>query len=110
MTTSITWKVNTMLSIPKPGVDDFVMTVSCDVTATDGKSTINTTQLAAFDYDPENDYEPYANLTEEQVLGWVKASIGLANVARLESSLTEAVYDLSNPPVEPAANPLPWAN
>lgn len=110
MTTSITWKVQSMLSKPTENVDDFVITAMYKITATDGKSTCSAVQGAQFEYNPSDSYEPYESLTEDQVIAWGKEALGPSTVNAVESSLTEAVAAMSNPPVFPSDKPLPWAN
>lgn len=109
MTTSITWAVQNMVSIPKPNVDEFVMTVNCVVTATDKKSTFSDFQSGVFDYDSDSSYGPYENITEAQAIAWVKESMGEARVAAFEQALIQKVYFMSNPVPQPAIKPLPWS-
>jgi hypothetical protein len=59
---------------------------------------------------PVNDLTPFTefeNLTEAQVVEWVKARI--SNVAAIESSLSQQLADLENPPVVTLLPPWPSA-
>jgi hypothetical protein len=54
--------------------------------------------------DPTN-FTPYANLTQEQVLGWIWAN-GVDKDAT-EAAVLQQIENQKNPPV--VAPPLPWA-
>lgn len=51
-------------------------------------------------------FTPYANLTQQQVLGWVWATPE-GNQAMVEASVQEQINNAINPPV--VTPPLPWA-
>lgn len=55
-------------------------------------------------------FTPYDQLTEAQVIGWVKDTMGEAQVANLEASVQGSLNSLINPPVQPVIAPLPWTN
>ena len=52
-------------------------------------------------------YVPYADLTQDQVIGWVEAALGDEEVASLKANIDTQIADLIAPPVE--NKPLPWA-
>ena len=60
---------------------------------------------AAIALDPDN-YIPYADLTEAEVIGWVKNALGADRVAYFESNVMQQLADQINPPV--VVLPLPW--
>ena len=49
---------------------------------------------------------PYENLTEEVVIGWVKASMGEETVAATEAAVAAQIADAKEPKV---ATGMPWA-
>lgn len=109
--TTITWTVVNMVSEPKPNVDDFVLTVNCSVTATDGKYKKTDFQSGSFEYDGGVDYNPYSTITESDAISWVKAQMGPDKLKVFENSLIQQVEFMANPPkVVPSIKPLPWAN
>jgi len=57
------------------------------------------------------DFIPYADLTEEVVIGWVKSSLGETKVAKIEADLNQQVLNQAEK-VESARTRetgLPWA-
>jgi hypothetical protein len=51
---------------------------------------------------------PYADLTNEIVIGWVQYNIGPEMVASIQESLAIVIKRQVNPPPQPEALPLPW--
>ncbi len=82
--------------------DGFVVTVHYSVTATDGEYTANTYGTVGYIQESEN-FTPYNELTEPQVVGWVQESLGKYTV---EASLNAQIEALKNPVQESG---LPWA-
>lgn len=56
--------------------------------------------------DPDG-FVDYDQLSEDMVLGWVKAELGDEQVADLQANVEKQLADLIAPPVE--SKPLPWA-
>lgn len=52
-------------------------------------------------------FTPYEDLTETQVLGWVKDAMGEEQVAAHEANVAKQIDDQVNPPV--VRPPLPWS-
>jgi hypothetical protein len=102
--TTITWTVTTMNCYPQEGGNtDVVFTVHWTCAGVDGvynASIYSTCAVPA----PEGTFTPYANLTQDQVLGWIWAN-GVdknATEAAVEAQLQAQI----NPPV--LTLPLPW--
>lgn len=51
-------------------------------------------------------FTPYTELTEAQVVGWVRASLGPGVVGMYESTLAQNLQDQRAPPI--VSPPLPW--
>lgn len=64
-------------------------------------------QKTEIPFSPNTALTPYSDLTEEQVVGWVKAVLGNQVVFDLECALTAEVDALAAPFV--SSPPLPWA-
>ena len=54
---------------------------------------------------PEGDLIPFADLTEEQVIGWVKAKLGNEAVANVEAALQAQLDEQAHPT---KAQGVPW--
>lgn len=102
-----TWAVAQMDAYPEyEGNADVVFTVHWTLTATDGEHAGSVYGTVGLTLDPEATYVPYANLTKEQVVGWVHAALGEEQVAAYEASVAEQIANQINPPVVSPA--LPW--
>lgn len=106
MTNTYTWIVEWMSCYPQAeGETDVVFQVGWRCNATDG--TYNATQYGSVgvSYVAGDPYTPYADLTQDQVLGWVWSN-GVDKNAT-EAALAQNINDQINPPV--VTPPLPWA-
>ena len=81
--------------------DGFVVTVHYTVNAVDGDYTASTYGTVGYTQG-EGSYVPFSNLTKEQVIGWVKDSIGQSTV---EESLAAQITAQKNPV---QLSGLPW--
>ena len=79
----------------------------CNGVQVDGDKTYNGTVYStqAVTYVAGSPYTPYADLTEEQVLGWIWAA-GV-NKEATEAAVEMQIAQQVNPPV--VQPPLPWA-
>lgn len=87
---------------------DVVFTVHWRMDGTDGEHTAGVYGSVGLTLDPEADFTPYADLTEAQVVGWVKDALGEEQVAGYEDNVAAQIDALVNPPV--VTPPLPWGD
>jgi len=107
MTVTNTWAVKQMDAYPElDGETDVVFTVHWTLTGTDGTYTAGVYGSVGVTVDPDAPFTPYADLTQEQVIGWVKSALGDEQVAAYEANVATQIADQINPPV--VAPPLPW--
>ena len=83
--------------------DGFVVTVHYTVNAVDGDYYANTYGTVGYTEQQGEQYIPYAELTEAEVVGWVQESLGKDTV---EAGLAAQIEALKNPVQESG---LPWA-
>jgi len=113
MTDTYTWLVEQMDCYPQAdGETDVVFTVhwrcnAQDVVTADVEVTYKATQYGTVNttYSPGDPYTPYADLTQDQVLGWVWS--GGVDKDAVEAALAQNISDQINPPV--VTPPLPWS-
>jgi hypothetical protein len=111
--TTISWIIERLLVKPTEGdKTDVVITADwrCNGTETTGtgddeKTYSGTCYGSASFAPPTENFTPYPDLTEQQVLGWCYAN-GVDQTA-IEANVTQQINDQINPPV--IAPPLPWA-
>lgn len=103
-----TWTVKQMDCYPEAeGETDVVFTVHWTLTATDGTYTGYVYGSQGVTYEAGSPYTPYADLTESQVIGWVKDAMGEEQVASFEQAVAQQIDNQINPPVVTPA--LPWS-
>ena len=90
----------------KDGYVDCVFNVYWRVNAFDGSLQSTVAGQQAVTLDANENYTPYDKLTQEQVIGWVKAAMGQGRVAEIENNLAALIRNQTNPPV--LSPPLPW--
>jgi len=109
MSATITWVIEWMQCKPTEGqYTDVVITAGWRCNGAETASSVEYASTvygqAAFPM-PEGSFTPYADLTQEQVLGWCYAN-GVDKDAT-EASIQASIDNQINPPV--VTLPLPWA-
>ena len=89
------------------GQTDVVFTVHWTLTGTDGTYSAGDYGSQSITVNSDTSFTPYANLTEDQVIGWVKDAMGAEEVSRYETSIASQIQNQINPTVVTPA--LPWA-
>ena len=110
MSATITWTVTAMDCYPQAeGETDVVFTVhwTCSGVQTENNTTYNGSVYStqSVTYTQGTPYTPYADLTQNQVLGWIWAA-GVDQTAT-EAAVQQQINNQINPPV--VTPPLPWA-
>ena len=89
----MTWKINTLEYTNDN--DKGVLTAHWDVTLTDGDYSARRYGSCSFQPDASSDeYTPFKDLTEEQVIGWVQSTL---DVEEVEASLLAQIEEQKNP-------------
>lgn len=102
------WNIIQLECYPtEDGEVDVVFTAHWDLTATDGEYSGRVYGSVGITHDAEAPFVPYAELTKEVVVGWVKEALGTETVAAHEAAVTQQIEDQKNPKVITPA--LPWA-
>jgi hypothetical protein len=108
MATIYTTTINSMYCVQSPQ-PDYVVNCLFTVSGTDGTHTASidgNVQLAVEASDPN--FVPYADLTEEIVMGWINAQTD--NQANYYANIDGQLESIINPPVSPQNTPLPWSS
>jgi hypothetical protein len=123
MATTYNWTIQAMDCVPQEdGHTDVVVTAHWIVTATssegkpiidiDGNDAISPYTSSvygtqSFTYDSGKAFIPYDSLTQDEVVGWVQAGMGVDAVTALQENLDQQIANQVNPPI--VTPPLPWA-
>jgi hypothetical protein len=100
MSTTFTWKVS---DLERTTADGKVNVVHYTVTAEDGTYSSGAYGSLGFDGDVTT---PYADLTEEVVVGWVKEQFGVEKISEIEEALQNQLDEQAQPT---KANGTPWS-
>jgi hypothetical protein len=101
---NITWTISALNVKPADGdYADVVVTAHWQCMGVDGEYTGSVYSTCGFPL-PEGNFTPYADLTQEQVLGWIWANGVDKDVT--EAAVQAQIESQINPPV--VTPPLPW--
>ena len=102
--TTITWTISALDCYPQVGDEtDVVFVCHWTCSGTDGTYTSSVYSTCGVPT-PTGTFTPYADLTQDQVLGWVWAN-GVDKDAT-EAAVQQQIDNQINPPV--VTPPLPW--
>jgi len=104
MSVSYTWSVSNLACLPD---NQQVVTVFYTVSGTDGKNTAERSNVVGVQFDPNDTFVPYAQVTPEMAIGWAKANLGADAVSSIENDIAQDIANQETPPV--VILPLPWA-
>jgi hypothetical protein len=108
MTITNTWSVVQMDAYPEfDGEQDVVFTVHWTLTGTDGTYNGSAYGSVGVSTSTSGAFTPYADLTLDQVVGWVQDALGEEQVAAYEANVAQQIADQIDPPV--VTPPLPWS-
>ena len=85
--------------------DGFVTVAHWNASQVDGDFTASTYGTVSFTKTDDMNLIPFETLTEDQVIGWVKASLGEEGVAAIDTALAANIDDQKAPKV---ASGTPW--
>jgi hypothetical protein len=98
--TVVTWDI---ANLERETADGFVYTAHYTIDAHDGTYSAGAYGSIGFQR-PEN-LIPYADLTEEEVINWVKEALGPDKILEIEQALQNQIDQQRNPT---SANGVPW--
>jgi hypothetical protein len=108
------WSVAAMKCYPEyEGFENVVFTVHWRLAGKDGKYHEDTFGSVKLKLDPDHEYIPYEQLTQEQVLGWVKSAMDSSTNPQTRTSTQWEEFIAAK--IEKQKNPtvvqpkLPWA-
>ena len=99
------WQVSQLNCLPSvEGKQDYVVTVHWACSGADGDYSGNVYSTCSFAVVQGEAFTPYADLTQDQVLGWVWAN-GVDKDAT-EAAVAQQIANAQNPPI--VSPQLPW--
>jgi hypothetical protein len=112
MANTYTWTATNLIGYPQyEGETDVVTTVFYIVAADDGQGhTANIQGSQQTPLDPAVPFIPYADLTNDIVIGWVQNALSANGVTSIYANLDAQIEAQINPPQSPESFPLPWGS
>jgi hypothetical protein len=105
MATTYTWNISQLDCYPEhEGQTNVVSTIHWQCVGIDGDFSNSVYSTTGVTLDVDSPYTPYADLTKEQVLGWIWAN-GVDKEV-VESAVEQQIQNLKNPPIIRPV--LPW--
>jgi len=101
--TTFTWHI---AQLERETADGYVFTVHYTVDANDGTYSAGAYGSLGLER-PEGDMIPFADLTEEIVIGWVKDKFGDEKVLEIEEALQNQIEEQHHPT---RAQGMPWVS
>lgn len=100
MAINYTWTIKSLSKTSGNGLDDVIVGTRWECTGTDESDNVSGTFVGATPFkidsvDPENFVE-YSQLTEEQVLGWIKNYVSGSSVTNYWAHVTERIQKSIN--------------
>jgi hypothetical protein len=102
-----TWKLKTLRKINASGYSDVVIQTYWEVTGTDEDGYKGVFTGATPFTPPEQNFIPYANLTEEIVLGWVQAEAA-KYMDHINMMIMRQIADTKRATEDVKEEDLPW--
>jgi len=104
----VNWTViSMMVKVQEAGYTDVVYLVKWLASDTDGTNEARCGGNTEVPTPAGPTFTPYDQLTEAQVIGWVKDVLGPQRVAAIEADLNAQILFMQQPPV--TSPPLPWS-
>ena len=101
-----TWNISQLNCVPQaPEGADYVVTAHWSCSGTDGTYSGSVYGTCSFPVVQGESFTPYADLTQDQVLGWCWAN-GVDKDSA-EAAVAQQIENQINPPI--VSPPLPWA-
>ena len=108
MATTFTWSVVQLDCYPEAnGNQEVVFNVHWTLTGEEAGFTASAYGSQGLTLNPAHPFTPFADLTHDQVVGWVKGSLGGDAVAAIEDRVSQQINEQVAPSV--VHPPLPWA-
>lgn len=107
--TTYNWAVTALYTETVATEQDYVVIANYTVVGVDGEYTASLSNIARFNTASVSPFIPYDQLTEDIVIGWIQADLGVDGVSNLEACIQGQIDSQINPPVVPVNTPLPWA-
>ena len=103
------WTITALNCYPEyQGQQDVVFTIFATYTGTDGTYSSNVEIAQSLIINTNTNFTPYADLTENQVMEWLLATLTPLQINQMQSTISTQIIADNQPPF--VQLPLPWSN
>jgi hypothetical protein len=108
MSINIIWKIDGIDGqVQEEGYTDVVYVIHWRVYASQEEATTSVYGSCNVTFTPSDNFIPYEELTEEQVLAWAFDSLGEEGKTKAEQAVVSELENILEPQV--VSKPLPWS-
>lgn len=108
MAITYTWKVDNLTTLETTIANDYVVGVNFNVIGTEDSHSYNFGGYQTFEVKAVENFVPFAELTEEVVVGWVKEHLPADQLTFIETKIAEEIESQKNPTPSPVTRMAPW--
>lgn len=108
MDSTFIFSIDTLRTVNALNYTDYVIDITYKVSKTDAGVEGYYIGILKFDLPTDQTIIPYADLTEEVVVGWVQSSLTETDNQMIEGSILSMIDRLKNPAPNPTVTSLPW--
>jgi hypothetical protein len=103
------WKITALASYPEyEGEPNVVFSIYATYTGTEGQFSSGIDISQSLIINASQPFTPYADLTENQVLGWLLAALTPQQISQMQAQIATQIYaDAQQSYIQ---LPLPWSN
>jgi len=103
------WTITSLGSYPQyDGEQDVVIFIDATYTGTDGTYSSSIKIGQSLIIDASTPFTPYADLTENQVLGWLTTALTPQQIDQMQAKIATQIAADNQPTI--VQLPLPWSN
>jgi hypothetical protein len=103
------WEITSLGSYPQyDGEQDVVILINATYSGTDGTYIASIKIAQSLIIDANTPFTPYADLTEEQVMGWLLNALTPQQIDQMQLKIADQIAADNQPAI--VQLPLPWSN
>ena len=107
--TDYTWKVDQIHTLQQPN-ENYVVQVKWTLTGTKNGIVRAISDQAKIIADESTAFIPYANLTEEVIIGWLHSALGEQRIENYKADLEKKINSALDFSQIPKSTSLPWSS
>jgi hypothetical protein len=103
-----TWTITDLQTIDREETPGYVVFAKVRIDVEEDGYNAFYESFVHFEMKDDQDFSPYETLTSDQVIDWIKSTLGEPWIKIAYRNLTNKINQQRNPPIQPVSKPLPW--